>query len=193
METNLTHTEERLLDLFEKGLYHELTSEEQQFVLKNISVESFNLEHKLRFESKHLYQEATPKPLLLPKKNGHIIRLISVSISSAAAAALLTYYIVSQQFDTMKIIQKPVYVMADTVFVPKVDTIIKYLNGKTIQIEESSFKPSFTERRDFFVSQEELPPILFLDEHRKAVSLYQDRKDWPLTNIDKSDVLNTQR
>jgi len=193
MKTNLTKTEERLLDLFEKGFYHQLSMEEQQFVLKNISVETFDLEHKLRSESRYLYQESTPKPLLLPRKNGHIIRLISVSISSAAAAALLTYYIVSQQFDTMKIIQKPVYLMADTVFVPKVDTIIKFLNGKTIQAEESSFNSSFTERRELFVSQEELPPILFLDEHHKAVSLYQDRKDWTLINVDKSDVFNTQR
>ena len=53
----------------------------------------------------------------------------SKAAESAAAAAFLTYYVVSQQFDTIKIIQKPVYLMADTVFVPKVDTIIKYLNG----------------------------------------------------------------
>ncbi len=193
MKTNLTNTEERLLELFEKGFFHELTLEEKQFVLNNITEASFNLEYKLRLESKRLYHEATPNPLQLPKKNGQFIRFISASISSAAAAAFLTYYVVSQQFDTIKIIQKPVYLMADTVFVPKVDTIIKYLNGKTKHVKESLFNPSFTERRELFNSQEELPPILFLDEHHKAVSLYQDRKDWSLTNLDKSDVLNTQR
>jgi hypothetical protein len=193
MKTNLTHTEERLLDLFEKGFYHELSLEEQQFVLKNISEDTFNLEHKLRFESKYLYKDVIPKPLLLPKKNGHILRLISVSISSAAAAALITYNSISQQFDSMKIIQKPVYLMADTIFVPKVDTIIQLLNGKTMQVEESSFNPSFTERRELFVSQEELPPLLFLEEHHKSASLYQDRKDLVFTNADKSDVLSDER
>jgi hypothetical protein len=193
MKTKLTQTEERLLDLFEKGFFNELTLEEQRFVRMNTSEYAFNLEHKLRFESKRLYQEVTPNPLLLQKKNGQIMRFISVSVSSAAAAALLTYYIVSQQFDTIKIMQKPVYLMADTVFVPKVDTIIKFLNGKTNHLKESSFNPSNIEQREPFISQEELPPILFLDEHHKAVSLFQDRKDWTLINLDKSDVLNTQR
>lgn len=193
MKTNLTNTEERLLELFEKGFFHELTLEEKQFVLNNITEASFNLEYKLRLESKRLYHAPTPNPLQLPKKNGQFIRLISASISSAAAATLLTYYVVSQQFDTIKIMQKPVYLMADTVFVPKVDTVIKYINGKTNRLKVSSFNSSNTEQRALFISQEEFPPILFLDEHHKAVSLYQDRKDWSLINLDKSDVLKTQR
>ena len=54
MKTNLTNTEERLLELFEKGFFHELTLEEKQFVLNNITEASFNLEYKLRLESKRL-------------------------------------------------------------------------------------------------------------------------------------------
>lgn len=193
MKTNLAQAEEHLLALFEKGFYHELTTDEQHFVIQYMSKEAFNLQHKLRIESKFTFPTVVSKPLSLPRKNNQTLRLIFVSISSAAAAAIITYIIVAQQFDRMKTIQKPVFLMADTVYVPKLDTLIKYEKVKTAQLQEPSFHPSNTEWHEPFISQEELPPIKLFDENHRAMSMHQDRKDWQLNTTDKSDVLNGQR
>ena len=83
--------------------------------------------------------------------------------------------------------------MADTVYVPKVDTLIKYEKVKTAQIQEPPFHHSNTESLEPFKSQEELPPIKLFDDNHRAASMYQDRKDWQLNTADMSDVLNGHR
>lgn len=192
MKINLTKEEEQLLTLFEKGFYHELLGDEQRFILKFMTEEAFNLQHELRLESKKWRSPVAPKPLQLPKENNQTIRLIWISISSAAAAAVLTFFIVKEQFNTILSTQMPVY-LTDTVYVPKIDTIIKYEKGKTVCVHESAVNHPEINKHDSFISNEELPPIKLYDGKHRAVSMHEERKEWQLNSSDVSDVFNLQK
>lgn len=142
MERKITPDQERLLNLQERCVFSSLNSEEQQFVLRNSTPEEFDKFHFFFSESKALYSIPTPRTFNLPVQHKSRVLPYLIPISSAAAAAILTFFVFRKETIVLQEIEKPVYLTADTVFIQKnkVDTLIK-----TIIVKEKIYFPEKTQ------------------------------------------------
>jgi len=143
MEKQITNDQEKLLTLQEKSLFLELTKEEQLFVRQFSTPEEFDQIHIILSESMDVYTIPEPKPLILSGQNKKRVLPFLIPISSAAAAAILTFFIFRKETIVLQQIEKPVYMTADTVYINKenTDTIIrtKYLKeNSTKQVNEKN-------------------------------------------------------
>lgn len=93
MESNLTKEQEILLNLQEKGFFQDLNTDEKAFVRKITTQKEFDLSHKILKESKGLYAIPAPRKLVLPQTTSTGISRYLIPISTAAAAAVVTFFI----------------------------------------------------------------------------------------------------
>lgn len=177
MEAQLNKEQEHLLALQEKNYFAELTSDEQAFVLSQTTQEAFDQAHSVMVESKELYRVSEAKPLVLPAAAPSRLRLIVVPFTSAAAAAVLTFFFFRKETIVVQTVDKPIYLMADTVYMhdKKVDTVIEYREGKTIYVKEKANERPRIELSEHVKSNEALPPITTLDLKNKGESMRKDK------------------
>lgn len=128
MEKNLNTQDERLLQLVETKAFDALNEEEKAFVQERISPEEYTRMRTVIGESKYIYPMAEPKPLqVAEKKRGFVIPLYQ-AVAGIAAAVIISFFIFRNESVVTKVVEKPVYAQADTVYVDRVtvDTVVEY-------------------------------------------------------------------
>ncbi|MES2799479.1 MAG: hypothetical protein V4638_05650 [Bacteroidota bacterium] len=176
METPLNKEQEQLLKLQEKGAFSALSTEEQVFVEKYSSQEAFDQVHSVLMESKTLYSIPEPKPLVLPVATPSRLRLVLVPLSSAAAAAIITFLLFRKETIVFQTLEKPVYLTADTIYLKEkqIDTVIAY---RTVQERAVPVQTQSNPSVELFgnrPSDEDLPPITNVNLKNRGVSMKND-------------------
>jgi hypothetical protein len=177
MEAGLNKDQEKLLELQERFFFTELNKEEQVFVLRQTSRESFDLAHKALIESKKLYVVPETHPLVLPISHPTGSRQIILSIASATAAAIFTFLFSHRETVVIKVVEKPIYSTSDTVYLQNkiVDTVIEYREEKTKVAQEKSNLIPHIELTEQVKSNEAIPPLTVLDIKNRGESMKEDK------------------
>ena len=115
------------LELIESKDFDQLSNSEKAFVLGQSTEDNFRLERSVLIESKMVYAEVEPQPLILEgEKKGLIIPVYQTIL--AVAAAFVLGLLLFRSNETTTVIQKSqALAVADTVYVEKLitDTIIQ--------------------------------------------------------------------
>ena len=122
MNTSTQH-EERLYDLLEQKAFEALTSEEKIFVLTYLDEQSYRLQRAMLLgaqETKHTIP--TPKPLVLPRKEGKTIPMYQAVLAVASVIVFFLFFMPKKE-ETIRTIYKqaPVQVSTQTIY----DTIVQ--------------------------------------------------------------------
>ncbi|MCH2232118.1 MAG: hypothetical protein MK105_17405 [Crocinitomicaceae bacterium] len=142
MDRYLNRNEEQIQRLIETKQFSELSLDEKDVILSQMSEHEYKLAGLAIFESKSAYRELEAKPLILPtqKREARIAIPLWQAAASVAAAVLISFFV----FRTEKIVEVQVGdgLMAknDTIYMEKsiVDTVFKYETKYIDRIIESS-------------------------------------------------------
>ncbi len=177
MELGLKKEQEQLLELQEKFFFTELTAKEQGFVLSQTSKEAFDMAHLSILEAKNLYVVPEARPFVLTEVKSNRLRQFIIPIASASAAALLTFFFLGKETVVVKVVEKPIFSIADTVYLQKkmVDTVFKYREGKTIVVQEKSNLIPHIQLTEQVKSNEAIPPLTVLNFKNRGESMKEDK------------------
>lgn len=173
MESNLTKEQEILLNLQEKGFFQDLNTDEKAFVRKITTQKEFDLSHKILKESKGLYAIPAPRKLVLPQTTSAGISRYLIPISTAAAAAVVTFFIFKNEPVIIQQVENVKHATADTVYLHDkiVDTIIIYRDAAINTINEKPRDTPQIDLAEYRYANEPLPPISTLNLKNKGESL----------------------
>lgn len=177
MELGLKKEQEKLLELQEKFFFTELTAKEQGFVLSQTSKEAFDMAHLSILESKNLYTVPEVRPFDITSVKSNRLRQFIISFASASAAALLTFFFFRKETVIVKVVEKPIFSIADTVYLKEkiVDTVFKYREGKIIVVQGKSNLIPHIELTKHVKSNEAIPPLTVLNFKNRGESMKEDK------------------
>jgi hypothetical protein len=177
MELGLNKEQEQLLELQEKFFFTELSANEQGFVLSQTSKEAFDQAHLSILEAKNLYVVPEVRPFVLTEVKSNRLRQFIIPFASASAAALLTFFFFRKETVIVKVVEKPIFSIADTVYLQEkmVDTVFKYREGKTIVVQEKSNLIPHIDLTVHVKSNEVIPPLSVLDLKNRGESMKEDK------------------
>ena len=177
MELGLKKEQEQLLELQEKFFFTELTPKEQGFVLSQTSKEAFDQAHLSILEAKNLYVVPEARPFVLTEVKSIRFRQFIIPFASASAAALLTFFFFRKETVIVKVVEKPIFSIADTVYLHEkmVDTVFKYREGKTIVVQEKSNLIPHIQLTEQVKSNEAIPPLTVLNFKNRGESMKEDK------------------
>lgn len=122
MNTSIHH-EERIYDLIEQKEFDALTSEEKAFVLTYLDEQSYRFQRALLLDAQNSTKSIpTPKPLVLPRKEGKTIPMYQAVLTVASVIVFFLFFMPKKE-ETIRTIYKqaPVQVSTQTIH----DTILQ--------------------------------------------------------------------
>lgn len=129
MEKEINADQMRLQGLIESKTFAELSAEERNFVLLQMSERDYALKHLLIRESASISTKVEPRKLLVtqPARKGVVIPLYQ-AVAGIAAAILLTFLLVRGGEEGVIEVSDPVLAQIDTVYVDRTeyDTLVQY-------------------------------------------------------------------
>jgi hypothetical protein len=131
MEKELNPNENLLVDLIENYDFFELSEEDKNFVLDQMSQEDYDFQRTIISEAKHVWEtNITPKPLEIVSKNkqrkGIVIPLYQAILAVASVIILFILIWPKDQINNDKVLK---FSENDTIIQTKIvhDTFVKYI------------------------------------------------------------------
>lgn len=178
MEKDLTNEEERAFLLQQTKSFDELNTEERMFILGMMTSSDYDLGNRIFQESKELHNVPKPVPLVLPKKVRSFTTLLILPLSTAAAAAVLTFFFIRREVKLEHELVRKVYLTADTVYIhdQHVDTVFKTVEvPQVVYRQKATEAPVQVQLREPSEFKEEIPPLSLIDIKNKGVPASEDK------------------
>lgn len=127
-------------DLIEAKNFDKLSNSERSFVLGQSTEDNFRLERTILLESKMIYVEGEPLPLIFEKEKKGIVIPLYQTVLAIAASFMLAFFLFRSNGSTIKIDNCTTLATTDTIYVEKqiFDTIVQ---TKTEYIRLASNEP----------------------------------------------------
>ena len=182
MDQFINEQEQQLMELVEAKTFAELTEVERLLVLKYLTQEEFDLQHRLVNETKFLIEDLDPKPLQLDQKNSGIFVLIPLyqAVIGVAASVIISFLLFQPEPLDISNNGNMKLAKTDTVYVEKqlYDTVVidKFVDRVvTIKSKKNDFKnASASNKQDITIAEPIVPSLNKLDLQNKGLALRHD-------------------
>lgn len=182
MDQFINEQEQQLMELVEAKTFAELTEVERLLVLKYLTQEEFDLQHRLVNETKFLIEDLDPKPLQLDQKNSGIFVLIPLyqAVIGVAASVIISFLLFQPEPLDISNNGNMKLAKTDTVYVEKqlYDTVVidKFVDRVvTIESKKNDFiNASASNKQDITIAEPIVPSLNKLDLQNKGLALRHD-------------------
>ncbi len=182
MDQFINEQEQQIMELVETKTFAELTEVERLLVLKYLTQEEFDLQHRLVNETKFLINDLDPKPLQLDQKNSGIFVLIPLyqAVIGVAASVIISFLLFQPEPLDISNNGNMKLAKTDTVYVEKqlYDTVVidKFVDRVvTIKSKKNDFKnASASNKQDITIAEPIVPSLNKLDLQNKGLALMHD-------------------
>ena len=182
MDQFINEQEQQIMELVETKTFAELTEVERLLVLKYLTQEEFDLQHRLVNETKFLINDLDPKPLQLDQKNSGIFVLIPLyqAVIGVAASVIISFLLFQPEPLDISNNGNMKLAKTDTVYVEKqlYDTVVidKFVDRVvTIESKKNDFiNASASNKQDITIGEPIVPSLNKLDLQNKGLALMHD-------------------
>lgn len=130
MDKYLNQAQEQIQFLIETKAYENLSSDERNLVMSEMSADEFKLRALAISEARFVSADAEPRALILKKEKKGVLIPIPLwqAIASVAAAVLISFFLFRTNNTITIEKEAPLYAVADTVYVDRqiIDTVVEF-------------------------------------------------------------------